>query len=351
MKSEKKTDIFGNEKIVHTDDSGRVVGETKMEKDIFGNEYAVHYDPQGKVTGKSYVRKTLFGEERIEHEDANGHSRGDSREERTLFGEKKTVHRDEFGNVTGESRERSSLFGSTYVETEGSAAGCFPKSRAGTSYGGGSAGAAGGGGGAIVTIIGIALSFALYLAYCFMIEHNLEIVENLRSIVCVGLCPLLSLVCVLKGRLPKDAPAPLRKVRSRMLTASVILFLLLEICFLLYTDPDAEGDAFLAFALFLCCWIPKLIYAVWGGIVARKSGSAEARGVCDKIYIFSSIAFSATMCFMELVNVLAGESSESIFRIVIMILPAIAILWGVITLLTLLTDSIYGKLAARSAAK
>lgn len=346
MKSEKQTDIFGNEKIVHRDDAGRVVGETRMEKDIFGNERAVHYDSQGNVTGKSYVRKPLFGAERIEHEDANGQICGESREEEPLFGEKKLVHRDKNGNVIRESREISPLFGSSYVETTTQSAGHFPQAAAGASSGGAAVGGAAGG---IACIIALAVSIALYLAYCFMIDHSLEIIGILRSVVCVGLCPLLSLVCILKNRLPKNASASRRKARNRMLAATAMLFLLLEICFLLYTDPEAEGGAVLAFALFLCCWIPKLIYSVWSGTVARRCGGAKARGICDEIFRFASKAFAIAVCFMELVNVLAGESSKSPFRIIIVLLPAFAILWGVITLLTKLTDAIYRKIAARTA--
>ena len=206
-------------------------------------------------------------------------------------------------------------------------------------------GAAGGAAGAVVMIVELAIAIALYLVYCFMIRHNLQIVEIIRSLVCVGLCPLLSLLCILKNRANRDATAAQRKARNSMLTATTTLFLLLEICFLLYTDPKSEADAVLAFVLFLCCWIPKVIYSIWGGVVVRKSDIPATREACDKIFCFASKAFAATVCLMELVNVLAGETSESIFRIIIMVVPGIVILWLVISLLTGLTDKLYRKIA------
>ena len=357
MKSEKKTDIFGNEKTVHIDDAGRVVGETVMEKDLFGNEYAVHRDAAGRETGRSYVKKSFFGDEKIEHVDAYGRVCGESREEQPLFGQKKVVHRDANGREIGTSYEKSPLFGGDYVETQGTFAGYYPKSGADGSSGGdpakddsgfaggGAVGAAGGAAGAVVMIVELAIAIALYLVYCFMIRHNLQIVEIIRSLVCVGLCPLLSLLCILKNRANRDATAAQRKARNSMLTATTTLFLLLEICFLLYTDPKSEADAVLAFVLFLCCWIPKVIYSIWGGVVVRKSDIPATREACDKIFCFASKAFAATVCLMELVNVLAGETSESIFRIIIVVVPGIVILWLVISLLTVLTDKLYRKIA------
>ena len=357
MKSEKKTDIFGNEKTVHIDDAGRVVGETVMEKDLFGNEYAVHRDAAGRETGRSYVKKSFLEGEKIVHVDTDGRVCGESYEEQPLFGQKKVVHRDANGREIGTSYEKSPLFGGDYVETQGTFAGYYPKSGSDGSSGGdpangdsgfaggGAVGAAGGAVGAVVMIVELAIAIALYLAYCFMIQHNLQIVEIIRSLVCVGLCPLLSLLCILKNRANKDATAAQRKARNNMLTATTTLFLLLEICFLLYTDPKAEGDAVLAFVLFLCCWIPKVIYSIWGGVVVRKSDIPATREACDKIFCFASKAFAATVCLMELVNVLAGETSESIFRIIIVVVPGIVILWLVISLLTMLTDKLYRKIA------
>lgn len=339
MKSEKRTDIFGNEKTVHIDDAGHVIGETVMEKDFFGNEYAAHYDANGHATGKSYVKKPLFGNEKIEHFDANGRKCGESYEEEPLLGQKKAVHLDTDGRVIGESYKNSTLFGGDYVETKGTSSGYYP---AGGGFGG--AAPAASGGGILVMMIELAVAIALYLAYCFMIEHNLEIVEIIRSIVCIGLCPVLSILCILKNVNKNAAPA-LRKVRNGMLTATTTLFLLLEICFLLYTNPEAEGGALLAFLLFLCCWIPKVVYSVWGGKIAHKSDSPSTREACDKIFRFASKAFAATVCLMELVNVLAGETSESPFRIIIVVLPGTVILWTVISFLTKLTDKIYTKIA------
>lgn len=344
MRSEKKTDIFGNEKTVHIDDAGRVVGETVMKTDLFGNEYAAHYDANGHETGRSYVKKPFFGDEKIEHFSADGQKCGESYEEIPLFGQKRIVHRDADGREIGKSYEKSSLFGSDYVETQGASNEYYYPT--GDFSGGGSMGTAPVGlGGSIVMMIELAISVALYMAYCFIIDHNLEIVEIIRNIVCIGLCPLLSILCILKNRANKDATSIQRKARNSMLTATTTLFLLLEICFLLYTNPKAEGDALFAFLLFLCCWIPKVIYAVWSGKIARKSDIASTREACDKLYCFASKAFAKTVCLMELVNVLAGETSKSLFRIFIVLLPGVVILWTVISFLTKLTDKIYTKTA------
>lgn len=369
MKSEKKTDIFGNEKTVHYDDLGRVVGETKMEKDLFGNEYAVHYDAYGHQTGKSSIKTSFFEGEKIEHFDEYGYKRGESYEKTPLFGEKKMVHTDEYGRVIGESYAKSPLFGSDYVDTKGNAAGYYPGysksdsgslsdkgsavgspssgSSSGGSYsGGGSGGAASAfSGGAFIMSVELVLAIALYAGYCFMIRNNHEIITMIRSLVCIGLCPLLSILCILKNRVSANATSIQRKARNDMLTATITLFFALEVFFLGYTNPDAEGDALLSFVLFLWCWLPKVVYSIWAGKISRKSDVSSTREICDSIFKFASEAFAITMCCMELVNVLAGETSGSIARIAIVVLPGFVILWLVISFLTKLTDKLYRKIA------
>ena len=66
MKSEKVTDIFGNEKVVHYDDYGNKVGESRVERGPlgFGEERVVHYDVNGVKTGETRTEKNFFGGEK-----------------------------------------------------------------------------------------------------------------------------------------------------------------------------------------------------------------------------------------------------------------------------------------------
>ena len=176
MRSEKTTDIFGNEKTVHYDDSGRKVGETRIEKDWLGNEKAVHYDQYGRKTGTSEVRSGIFGD-KVEHFDQYGHKIGESRDESNWFGDK-TVHYDRYGRKTGESREESGIFRGDYTSTRGSAGGYYPgwpSGRGGNGSSGGSGGYSGGGSGGysggyageggvtaagvLITLLGLAVVF------------------------------------------------------------------------------------------------------------------------------------------------------------------------------------------------
>ena len=65
MKSEKVTDIFGNEKVVHYDDYGNKVGESQVEKGFLGlgNERALELsfrqDVQNKHQSVQSQDKTL----------------------------------------------------------------------------------------------------------------------------------------------------------------------------------------------------------------------------------------------------------------------------------------------------
>lgn len=359
MRSEKTTDIFGNEKTVHYDDCGRKVGETRIEKDWLGNEKAVHYDQYGRKTGTSEVRSGFFGD-KVEHFDQYGHKIGESRDESNWFGDK-TVHYDRYGRKTGESREESGIFRGDYTSTRGSAGGYYPgwpsgRGGNGSSGGGGSSGGSGGysGGGSggysggyageggvtaagvLITLLGLAAMLLLFVAYFFLVEHSEEVIGVIRRVVGTGLCPLVTVICLVRFRARAGETAAQRRARSGMIAWTTLLFLALELCFLRYTDPAAEGSATEAFRSFLLCWAPKLVYAIAAGIMTRRGAGED----CRAIYGFASAAFGLTCGVMELTNALAGSEGE-LLGLLIYLLPALLVLYGVIWILSWITGKVY----------
>lgn len=336
MRSEKTTDIFGNEKTVHYDDSGRKTGETRIEKDWLGNERAVHYDRYGQKTGTSEVRSGFFGD-RVEHFD-------------------------KYGRKTGESREESGIFRGDYTSTRGSAGGYYPgwpSGRGGNGSSGGSGGSSGGssGGGSsggyagegataagvLITLLGLAAMLLLFVAYFFLVEHSEEVIGVIRRVVGTGLCPLVTVICLVRFRGRAGETAAQRRARSGMIAWTTLLFLALELCFLRYTDPAAEGSATEAFRSFLLCWVPKLVYAVAAGIVTRRGAGED----CRAIYGFASAAFGLTCGVMELTNALAGSEGE-LLGLLIYLLPALLVLYGVIGILSWITGKVYQAAAGRA---
>lgn len=117
MQSYKEKDIFGDEKIVHRDDYGKIVGETRLEKDIFGDEKLVHYDNTGKKIGESREDTDIFGDKKAIHKDAYGRVVGESWIESSALGGKKVVHRDEYGRKVGESWRTNGVLGGDRTQT------------------------------------------------------------------------------------------------------------------------------------------------------------------------------------------------------------------------------------------
>ena len=102
---------------------------------------------------------------------------------------------------------------------------------------------------------------------------------------------------------------------------------------MLYTAPAANGDEFSSFLLFVCCWIPKLIYSVVCGIFSRKCGD---RGeTCDGCYFFAAKAF----------GILHELLFFNFFAAVLYLIPAALVLYGVILALSKGTDWIYKKIS------
>lgn len=370
MKSEKVTDIFGNEKVVHYDDYGNKVGESQVEKGFLGlgNERVVHYDANGNKTGESWRENGFLGlgADRTVHYDANGHKTGESWQENGFLGlgEDRTVHYDENGHKVSQTFTEKDFFGNekqvTYDSYSGAKIGQYTdetpyysrkasdRTPSGTSSGGYS-------GGAdyrnaptpmewfeAVGVLALAALMAAIPFFLYFASRDSSGVISLIRTAVVALCPVITIVSIIKFRAKKDDAEAVRRGKRRMIVSTFALFLVLEIFFLLYTAPAAKGEEFSSFIIFLCCWIPKLIYSVVCGIFSKKCGGAA----CDDCYYFASKAFAVVTAVMETVNVIADGIFKDFFAVVIYLVPAALILYGVILALTKGTDWIYKKISA-----
>lgn len=347
MKSEKVTDIFGNEKVVHYDDYGNKVGESQVEKGFLGlgNERVVHYDANGNKTGESWRENGFLGlgADRTVHYDENGHKVSQTFTEKDFFGNEKQVTYDSYsGAKIGQYTDETPYYSR---KSSGDASG-------GSTYGGGSSGYSGGAdyrnaptpmewfeavGVLALAALMAAIPFFLYFAS----RDSSGVISLIRTAV-VALCPVITIVSIIKFRAKKDDAEAVRRGKRRMIVSTFALFLVLEIFFLLYTAPAAKGEEFSSFIIFLCCWIPKLIYSVVCGIFSKKCGGAA----CDDCYYFASKAFAVVTAVMETVNVIADGIFKDFFAVVIYLVPAALILYGVILALTKGTNWIYKKISA-----
>lgn len=370
MKSEKVTDIFGNEKVVHYDDYGNKVGESQVERGFlgFGEKRVVHYDANGVKTGESRQEKDFFGNDKVVHYDDYGIKTGESRQENGFLGlgEDRTVHYDNYGHKVSETFTEKDFFGNekqvTYGENGSVKIGEYKdntpyygrKSSDNTPGGTSPSGYSGGGGyrraptllewlgvagTLILAVLMTAIPFLLHLAS----KDSSGAISLIRTAI-VALCPVMTIVSVIKFRAKKDDAEAIRRGKRRMISATFVLFLALEILFLLYTAPAANGGEFSSFIIFLCCWIPKLIYSVVCGIFSKKCGDGGA--TCNGCYYFASKAFAVVTAVMEMVNVIADGIFKDFFAVIIYLVPATLILYGVILALTRGTDWIYKKISA-----
>lgn len=366
MKSEKVTDIFGNEKVVHYDDYGNKVGESRVERGPlgFGEERVVHYDVNGVKTGETRTEKNFFGDEKAVHYDDYGIKTGESRQEKNFFGDEKTVHYDAYGRKTGQTVSEKDFFGNekqvTYDKYGTQKIGEY---RDNTPYYGGSSESAGSAGGysgysggyvpagrftlkdgiaiavtAVLTLLMLAVPFILHAAS----KDSGGAVSFIRNAV-TALCPVITVLSIIMFRAKKSDGEAVRRGKRRMIISTFLLFAAQEVIFLFYTAPAANGDEFSSFLLFVCCWIPKLIYSVVCGIFSRKCGD---RGeTCDGCYFFAAKAFAIVAALMETVNVIADGIFRDFFAAVLYLIPAALILYGVILALSKGTDWIYKKIS------
>ena len=364
MKSEKVTDIFGDEKTVHYDDYGRKIGESRMEKDFFGNEKTVHYDDYGRKTGESRMEKDFFGDEKTVHYDDYGRKTGETRMEKDFFGNEKTVHYDDYGRKTGETSMEKDFFGNekwvTYdkygVEKTGEYRDNTP--HYGDSVSSGSSDSSGGYSGyhevhvptftakdaawllstLVLTLLALAVPFILYIA----LKNSGGAINLIRTAV-TALCPVATLFSIIMYRAKKTDGETVRTGKRRMIISTFVLFAVQEAIFLAYTAPAANGDKFSSFLMFVCCWIPKLIYSVVCGIFSRKCH--DGGNTCDGCYFFAAKAFAIVAALMETVNVIADGILGEFFAAVLYTVPAALILYGVIMVLSKGTDWIYKKIS------
>ncbi|MBR5228248.1 MAG: hypothetical protein IKV96_00250 [Firmicutes bacterium] len=119
IRSEKRTDMFGDEYIVHYDRSGRQVGRSEQRKDMFGQTYTQHFDANGKTIGTSQERQGLFGTTFTQHFDSKGHITGTSEKRTDMFGWDYIQHSDNTGRITGISEQRTDILGQPYTQTTG----------------------------------------------------------------------------------------------------------------------------------------------------------------------------------------------------------------------------------------
>ena len=364
MKSEKVTNFFGDEKTVHYDDYGNKIGESRVEKDFFGNEKTVHYDDCGRKTGETRMEKDFFGNEKTVHYDDYGRKTGETRLEKDFFGNEKTVHYDDYGRKTGETRLEKDFFGNekwvTYdeygVEKTGEYRDNTPHYGDSGSYG--SSDSSGGYSGYhevhvpdmtakdaawLLSAVGLAVIGLLVPFILYIVSKNSGDAINLIRTAVTALCPAVTLFCVIKYRAKKTDGEAVRIGKRRMIISTFALFAAQEAIFLAYTAPAANGDEFSSFLLFVCCWIPKLIYSVVCGIFSRKC--ADGGDTCDDCYFFAAKAFAIVAALMETVNVIADGILGEFIAAVIYTVPAALILCGVIWVLSKGTDWIYKKIS------
>ena len=339
MKSEKVTDIFGNEKTVHYDDYGRKTGESRMEKDFFGNEKTVHYDDYGRKTGETRMEKDFFGNEKTVHYDDYGCKTGETRMEKDFFGNEKWVTYDKYGvEKTGEYRDNTPHYGDSVssgssdssVDYSGYHEVHVPTLTAKDAAWLLST--------LVLTLLALAVPFILYIA----LKNSGGAINLIRTAV-TALCPAVTLFSIIMYRAKKTDGEAVRTGKRRMIISTFVLFAVQEAIFLAYTAPAANGDKFSSFLMFVCCWIPKLIYSVVCGIFSRKCH--DGGNTCDGCYFFAAKAFAIVAALMETVNVIADGILGEFFAAVLYTVPAALILYGVIMVLSKGTDWIYKKIS------
>ena len=367
MKSEKVTDIFGNEKVVHYDDYGNKVGESQVERGFlgFGEERVVHYDANGNKTGESRQEKDFFGNDKVVHYDDYGIKTGESRQENGFLGlgEDRTVHYDDRGHKVSQTFTEKDFFGNekqvTYdrygVEKIGEYRDNTPHYGSGESSGSGSSvdyssyhevhvptltakDAAWLLSTLVLTLLALAVPFILYIA----LKNSGGAINLIRTAV-TALCPVATLFSIIMYRAKKTDGEAVRTGKRRMIISTFVLFAVQEAIFLAYTAPAANGEEFSSFLLFVCCWIPKLIYSVVCGIFSRKCH--DGGNTCDGCYFFAAKAFAIVAALMETVNVIADGILGEFFAAVLYTVPAALILYGVIMVLSKGTDWIYKKIS------
>lgn len=346
MKSQKETDIFGNEKIVHYDDDGIKIGETCEETDFFGSKRIVHYDRDGIKIGESMKSTDIFGGESVTHYNRDGSYAGKTYETTDFFGNRSAVHTDRDGQEIGKSTAERDFWGNSYTKTENTAPRAENRAPVSSGYSPAVYSSESAGGGALLTIFSIPL-FLLMLApivgLLYLKQHGAESVQIIRSVVCAGLCPVVTAICMIAFRRKRTDTPPQRKLKTKMIIATSVLFLVLEACFALYTDPSAGEEANDSFLLFVLIWLPKLAYAITAGCFARKSGDKMAKDSCAAIYRFASLTFGGITAVMELTNIIGSNMDNG--NLLLLFLPAMGILFGVIAFLHWLTGWIYRKIA------
>lgn len=179
-----------------------------------------------------------------------------------------------------------------------------------------------------------------------MNQNGAESTAMIRSII-IGLCPLVTLISAIRFHGKKaDAPAERRQYRKFIFCTSM-LFLVLEICFMLYTKPNADGYSKSSFIVFALCWVPKFVYAIVMGVWGRKASSAAVREKCFSVYDFASKAFSATTAVMEITNGITEGAYADPFNLILLLIPSLVILGGVITLFSFVTNWLFKKIAGK----
>ena len=299
MKSEKVTDIFGNEKVVHYDDYGNKVGESQVERGFlgFGEERVVHYDANGNKTGESRQEKDFFGNDKVVHYDDYGIKTGESRQENGFLGlgEDRTVHYDDRGHKVSQTFTEKDFFGNekqvTYdrygVEKIGEYRDNTPHYGSCESSGSGSS--------------------VDYSGY-----HEVHV-------------PTLT---------AKDA--------AWLLSTLVLTVLAVAIPFILYIASKNIGGAInlIRTAVTALCPVATLF-----SIIMYRAKKTDGDAVCRNCYRFASVAFAVISGAMELTNVISEGTLDDVLDVIILFIPAMAILCGAIYALTAATNWIYKKLA------
>ena len=376
MKSVKSTNWLGEEVVTYYDDNGNRIGETKFTTDKFGDKIAEHFDANGNRTGTSKAYTDFLGNEKIEHRDVYGYRTGESQGYTDFLGNEKIEHRDVYGHVTGRSEVYPQSRGTDYIRTDygtkgsdngasygkdtsnfgGAVGGTVGRATPGGAVGGTvgrttPGGAVGGAiGGVVLTILGLPLSIVLIVlplvAFWRMNQNGAESTAMIRSII-IGLCPLVTLISIIRFHGKKaDAPAE-RKQYRKFIFCTSMLFLVLEICFMLYTKPNADGYSKSSFIIFALCWVPKFVYAIVMGVWGRKASSAAVREKCFSVYDFASKAFSATTAVMEITNGITEGAYADPFNLILLLIPSLVILGGVITLFSFVTNWLFRKIAGK----
>lgn len=120
IRSEERTNIFGDKYTVHYDEHGNKIGTSEKRKNIFGDEYTAHYDKNSNKTGTSENRKNIFGDEYTAHYDKYSNNVGTSEKRTNIFGDEYVAHYDNMGNKVGESYNQTDIFGNSYSQYYGS---------------------------------------------------------------------------------------------------------------------------------------------------------------------------------------------------------------------------------------